>query len=74
MKLEKVNKLEFNKETKKLDKKVEMLKITPEEGKCFINKNTKHKFINSETKEGLPLTIGVNELSLYDEIEIGDVK
>ena len=44
--------------------------LTPDENKCFKSKATGHKFIHTNGKQGLPLYVSEEEISLYEEIDI----
>ena len=68
IKIEKVT--EYNGETKMSKEEVIVYEIVPDEGKCFMNKNTKHKFVHTVTHKGLPLTVEKQDLSLYEEVLI----
>lgn len=44
--------------------------VTPDEGKAIMNKITKKVFVHTKKHEGLPLTINLNDLGLYEEVTI----
>lgn len=48
----------------------EIYEITPDDNKCFMSKSTKHKFIHTNGKQGLPLYVTEKDIDLYEEVSI----
>ena len=58
------------------EKEISRIKIIPDEGKCFQNKRTGHRFIHTFTKKGLPVYVRKEEQidAIYNEVDLPSVE
>ena len=62
-----------NLNSKTIENQKTKYQIIPDENMCFQSKATKHNFIHTNGKEGLPLWVEESEIDLYEEVAIKGV-